>query len=159
MAHLGNVEPQYNLEKMSHGDRSRQRILEAIRQAPMRMTRKRERLLSALFYSDRPLSAATLRDNAGLPESDLVTVYRTMDAFEKIGIIQRIPLEENGYIFELTEPHDHHHHFVCRECHKTERIDICIGKQLEERAQKMGFSQVRHLMEVYGICGECRISP
>lgn len=132
------------------------RLLEAIKSGPLRMTRKRERLLQTLAGLDRPVSAATLREKADLPESDLVTVYRTMDAFEGIGIVQRIPLEDTGCLFELTEPDDHHHHFVCRECHRTERLDLCLGKELEAQAKRLGFSELRHLMEVYGVCGECR---
>jgi len=133
-----------------------QRILETIETGPLRMTVKRERLLGALVAMDRPVSATALRDKAGLPESDLVTVYRTLEAFEGIGIIQRIPLEESGCLFELTEPNDHYHHFVCRECHRTERLDLCLAEELEDRAEKLGFSQVSHLMEVYGLCKDCQ---
>ncbi|MCG8524808.1 MAG: transcriptional repressor [Opitutales bacterium] len=132
------------------------RILYTIESSPLRMTQKRERLLDALVASDRPISAAVLRDKAGLPDSDLVTVYRTLEAFERVGIIQRIPLEESGCLFEVTEPEDHHHHFVCRECHRTERLDFCLGKELEERAKKLGFTEVTHLMEVYGLCEDCQ---
>ncbi len=133
-----------------------QRIIQAIKRGPLRMTRKRERLLGALLAMDRPVSAAALRDKAGLPESDLVTVYRTLEAFEGVGIIQRIPLEESGCLFELTEPDDHHHHFVCRECHRTERLDLCLAIELEEQARKLGFTQINHLMEVYGLCEDCQ---
>jgi len=133
-----------------------QRILQTIEKSPLRMTRKRERLLGALVATERPVSAAELRDNANLPESDLVTVYRTLEAFESIGIVQKIPLEDSGYLFELTEHNDHHHHFVCRECHHTERLDLCMGKQLEEHAQKLGFTEINHLMEVYGLCKDCQ---
>ncbi len=133
-----------------------QRIIKSIEESSLRMTKKRERLLGALITIDRPISAADLRDRAGLPESDLVTVYRTLEAFGSIGIIQKIPLEDSGCLFEITEPHDHHHHFVCRECHQTERIDLCLAKELEEQAQKLGFSEITHLMEVYGLCEDCR---
>lgn len=132
------------------------RILKAIESGPLRMTRKRERLLGALLATDRPVSASVLRDKTGLPESDLVTVYRTLEAFEKIGILQRIPLEESGCLFELTEPDDHHHHFVCRECHRTERLDLCLAKELEDRAKELGFIEVTHLIEVYGLCKDCQ---
>jgi len=133
-----------------------QRILKAIEDSPLRMTRKRERLLGALVAMDRPVSAAALREKAALPESDLVTVYRTLEAFAGRGIIQRVPLEDSGCLFELTEPGDHHHHFVCRECHRAERFDLCRAKELEKRAQQLGFTEITHLMEVYGRCQDCR---
>ena len=143
-------------KKMNPNTGFLQRLLESIKKSSLRMTRKRERLLGALVAMDRPVSAAALRDSAGLPESDLVTVYRTLEAFEGIGIVQKIPLEDNGCLFELTELNDHHHHFVCRECHRMERLDFCLGKELEERAEKLGFTEITHLMEVYGLCEDCR---
>ena len=120
------------------------------------MTRKRERILCSMMAMDRPVTAAYLRKVTDLPETDLVTVYRTLEAFEGIGIIQRIPLEDSGCLFELTDPEDHHHHFVCRECHRTERLDVCLAKDFEDQAKKLGFTQVNHLMEVYGLCGDCQ---
>ncbi len=143
-------------EAMNHERGFHQRILRSIQESSLRMTRKRECLLEALLGADRPVSAAALRDRANLPEGDLVTVYRTLEAFESIGIVQRVPLEENGCLFELTESHDHHHHFICRECHRTERLDLCLAKELEAQAQKLGFTEVTHLMEVYGLCEDCR---
>jgi len=122
----------------------------------LRLTHKRERLLGALVALDRPVSAAALREKADLPESDLVTVYRTLEAFEGIGIVQRIPLEDSGCLFELTEPGDHHHHFVCRQCHQTERLDLCLAEDLEIQARQLGFTNVTHLMEVYGLCEDCQ---
>lgn len=133
-------------------------ILNSIDESSLRMTRKRERLLGALISSDRPLSAMHLRDRADLPESDLVTVYRTLEAFEGIGIVQRIPLEQSGCLFELTKPHDHYHHFVCRKCHRTERLDLCLAEEMEKQAKKLGFTEVNHFMEVYGVCEDCQTS-
>ena len=133
-------------------------ILSCLQRSPLRMTRKRERLLGALLTFDRPVSATELCERAGLVESDLVTVYRTIEAFAGIGIIQGIPLESGGTIYELTEPNDHHHHFVCRQCHKTERLDLCFAEELEKQAAQIGFSDIRHVMEVYGRCGDCQES-
>ena len=141
---------------MKHGKGFLQRILKTLEASSLRMTRKRERLLGTLVAMDRPVAADTLREKAGLPESDLVTVYRTLEAFESIGIVQKIPLEDTGCLFELTEQYDHHHHFVCRQCHHTERLDLCLGEQLEERARNLGFTHITHLMEVYGLCKDCQ---
>ncbi|MDP0494665.1 MAG: Fur family transcriptional regulator [Verrucomicrobiota bacterium JB024] len=130
-------------------------LIRCIRESPLRLTKKRELILSALLTSDRPVSAMQIRERASLPEGDLVTVYRTLEAFLTIGIVQRVPLENGACLYEVTAPHDHHHHFVCRCCHKTERLDLCLSDELERRAQAIGFKQVAHVMEVYGVCPEC----
>lgn len=130
-------------------------IRSLLEESPLRMTRKRECILNVLLTQDRPVSAEELRVRAELPKSDLVTIYRTIEAFLGVGIIQGIPLESGVTIYELTEPGDHHHHFVCRECHRTERLDLCLASDLEKMAQKLGFSEISHVMEVYGCCEEC----
>ena len=57
-----------------------------------RMTKKREVLLGALLTFDRPASAEEIRERAGLAQSDLVTVYRNLETFENIGMLQRVLL-------------------------------------------------------------------
>lgn len=119
------------------------------------MTKKRERVLGALFTMDRPASAEEIRIRAELSESDLVTVYRNLETFEGLGVLQRVPLENGSHLFELTAPDEHYHHLICRECHRAERLDICVSRDLIEKAKARGYSQVAHVMEVYGLCEEC----
>ncbi|MBL6829144.1 MAG: transcriptional repressor [Puniceicoccaceae bacterium] len=120
-----------------------------------RMTKKREVLLGALLTFDRPASAEEIRERAELSQSDLVTVYRNLETFENIGMLQRVPLENGTQLFELTAPNEHYHHLICRECHKTERLDLCVSKAVIGQAEAHGYTQIAHLMEVYGVCGQC----
>ena len=119
------------------------------------MTRNRENLVEVLARAEQPLSADELRQKAGFSETDLVTVYRNLEAFQSAGILQRIPLENGSQLFELTDLDDHYHHLICRQCHKTERLDVCLGDQLSKQAASLGYMQIKHVLEVYGICGEC----
>ncbi len=119
------------------------------------MTRNRENLVEVLARAEQPLSADELRQKAGFAETDLVTVYRNLEAFQSAGILQRIPLENGSQLFELTDLDDHYHHLICRQCHKTERLDVCLGDQLSKQAASLGYMQIKHVLEVYGICGEC----
>lgn len=130
-------------------------IIERLKASGGRMTKKRERLLGALFTMDRPASAEEIRERAELPPSDLVTVYRNLEAFENLGVLQRVPLENGTHLFELTAPDEHYHHLICRECHKAERLDICVSHELVKKAKSQGYSQIAHVMEVYGLCREC----
>lgn len=119
------------------------------------MTKKRERVLGALLTFDRPAAAEEIRERAELPASDLVTVYRNLETFEGLGVLQRVPLENGTQLFELTAPDEHYHHLICRECHKTERLDLCVGSEVARKAKSKGYTEIAHLMEVYGVCGEC----
>ena len=70
-------------------------------------------------------------------------------------MLQRVPLENGTQLFELTAPNEHYHHLICRECHKTERLDLCVSKVVIGQAEAHGYTQIAHLMEVYGVCGQC----
>jgi len=130
-------------------------VLGRLKQCGLRVTRNREKLVEILIDSQQPLSADELRQKAGFAATDLVTVYRNLEAFQSAGILQRIPLENGSQLFELTDLNDHYHHLICRECHKTERLEVCLGSQLSEKAKSMGYSQIAHVLEVYGLCNMC----
>ena len=130
-------------------------ILERLKQCGLRMTRNRQKLVEVLMGSGRPLSADEIREAAGFASTDLVTVYRNLEAFQSAGLLQRIPLENGSQLFELTDLNDHYHHLICRECHKTERLEVCLGEQLSKKAKTLGYSQIAHVLEVYGLCREC----
>lgn len=130
-------------------------ILERMRAEGGRITQKRIRIVRALTQFDHPASADKIRQSAGLAETDLVTVYRNLEALHGIGAVQRIPLENGTQLFELTAPGEHYHHLICRECHQAERLDLCVGKEVLGRAKAHGYSQITHVMEVYGVCKDC----
>lgn len=130
-------------------------VISRLKESGGRMTKKRERVLGALLTMDRPASAEEIRERADLPGSDLVTVYRNLEAFEQLGVLQRVPLENGTQLFELTAPDEHYHHLICRECHKAERLDLCVGKEAVNKAKSHGYSQIAHVMEVYGVCQDC----
>src|SRR6185503_6128377 len=49
-------------------------------------------------------------------ELDRATVYRTIDLFEKLGIVDRLQIGWK-YKLELTDTFaDHHHHLTCSNC-------------------------------------------
>lgn len=130
-------------------------VLERLRADGGRMTKKRECVLSALLTFDRPATAEQIRERAALPSSDLVTVYRNLETFAGLRVLQRVPLENGTQLFELTAPDEHYHHLICRTCHKAERLDVCVSHEVVGKAKSHGFSEITHLMEVYGLCADC----
>ena len=130
-------------------------ITKALKQSGARMTKKRAQILSAIGSFSRPVTAEEIRMQAGFPPSDLVTVYRNLEAFEAIQALQRIPMESGTQLFELTEPGAHYHHLICRVCHQAERLDVCVGIEVVAKAKARGYRRVTHLLEVYGVCGVC----
>jgi Fur family transcriptional regulator, ferric uptake regulator len=127
-------------------------ILNRLNERKMRVTKNRERVIGALLTAEKPLKAEEIKERGNL---DLVTVYRNIEAFEKAGVLQRIPLENGAQLFELTAPDEHYHHLICRECHQAERLDLCVGEEMRKVATANGYSHIAHVLEVYGVCSEC----
>lgn len=120
----------------------------------LRMTAARRQLIEILAGSERPLSVEDLSQRSK-GKFDLVTIYRNLEVFREVGIVEVILLENGKTIFELTGEHDHSHHIVCRHCWKTERIDFCMGGELERYASSRGYSNLSHTIEVFGECSDC----
>ncbi len=122
----------------------------------MRLTNPRKRLVAVLESAGRPLSAEEIMDFDGSGSLDLVTVYRNMAAFCEHRLAQVIHLENGKQLFEIRRyEDDHHHHIVCRRCHNVVRLDLCFGGELEKYARDMGYSEVTHTFEVFGVCRAC----
>ncbi|TVP75835.1 MAG: transcriptional repressor [Puniceicoccaceae bacterium] len=125
-----------------------------ITEAGLRMTGARRQLIEILSESERPLSIEDLSQRSQ-GKFDLVTIYRNLEVFRELGIVEVILLENGKTLFELTGEHDHSHHIVCRNCLKTERIDFCMGGELERYASSRGYSNLSHTIEVFGECPDC----
>ena len=113
-------------------------------------------LLRLLVDSPNPRSAEELHKMLGAEAYDLVTVYRNLEAFEKAGIVARMPTESGKSLFELNVEEHHCHHIICRKCHRAEKLEICEMEKLEFLASKLGYSDVTHVLELYGVCEDCR---
>ena len=102
------------------------------------------------------LSAEETHSELPRATCDLVTVYRSLDQLERIGILQ-LGVRENGTkVYCLSHGHDHHHHLTCRACGRTERVDLCMGEELNQVGYSFGFTDLTHVMEVFGTCPDCK---
>jgi len=80
----------------------------------LRLTKKRKAILDVLKNKREALSAAEI--HALLPNIDLATIYRNLEAFAKEKLIRKLQFDSQEARFEYqTEPH---HHAICNECEK-----------------------------------------
>lgn len=97
---------------------------------------------------------------AKLPNIDMVSVYRTVQLFEKAGIVQRV-LHGLKSKFELSDTFSpHHHHFICNKCGTAQAIN---SQDLEDSLHKLeaqyGFELRQHSVELSGYCKACSANP
>jgi Fe2+ or Zn2+ uptake regulation protein len=132
----------------------------SLRGAGQRYTRQRRRLVEILARAGRPLSLPEiLHGRRGLAQS---SVYRNLSSLADAGVVRRVVTGDEFGKYELSERiTEHHHHVICARCGRT--IDTTLPKPLETQldrtldavAQRAGFADVIHRLDVIGTCAEC----
>ncbi len=91
------------------------------------------------------------------PKADRASVYRTIELFERLGIIHKLNVGWK-YKIELTDLfHNHHHHLHCTECQIIIPLaeDDILEQRIRHAADKNGFSVEQHQLEIIGKCASC----
>ncbi|MBI4033623.1 transcriptional repressor [Candidatus Saccharibacteria bacterium] len=109
-----------------------------------------------LLLNQKPQSMQVLIERAKT-KIDRASVYRTMELFERLGIVNRLNIGWK-YKFELSDVFQaHHHHFHCANCGTTFNLkpNSMLETMIDSVAAKSGFSPRGHQLEVYGLCADC----
>lgn len=81
------------------------------------------------------------------------TVYRNLHLFRDLGIIETTELKGERH-FRMKCAKHHHHHFICKDCGKTKKINMC---PMDEVGNILINYQIEdHKFEVYGRCPLCQ---
>jgi Fur family ferric uptake transcriptional regulator len=130
-----------------------------IRKAGMRITKPRVALIEALARRTAPVAIEALHHELTQEACDLVTVYRCLAAFEKVGIVRRSFLHNGTSLYELVlTARPKHYHIVCKECGGTEPVDYFPIEGVERVLRERGYSELTHLVEFFGVCPACQQS-
>ena len=89
---------------------------------------------------------------------DRASVYRTIQLFEQLGIVQRLQIGWK-YKLELSDSFSHHHHHLtCTQCGKVIPIneDEALEQQLHKLASTHNFLSQAHQLEIRGLCKNCQ---
>ncbi len=84
-------------------------------------------------------------------------VAQTMDIFINYGFAQKKSF--NGYdtVFEHKHLGRHHDHLICLKCGKiVEFFNPHLERLQSQIAHQMGFANLHHRMEIYGLCDNCQ---
>jgi len=89
---------------------------------------------------------------------DRASVYRTVELFEKLGIVQRVQIGWK-YRLELSDAFNpHHHHIHCTVCGSIVSLkeDEALERIIHGLAQNAGFALTAHQLELSGTCQQCQ---
>lgn len=105
-----------------------------------------------------PQSMGYVIDKVG-KTADRASVYRTVELYEKLGIIKRLHIGWK-YKLELSDAFSHHHHHLtCTNCGKIIPLveDPIFERSIKLLALKERFLPKEHQLEIQGICEQCQL--
>ena len=125
-----------------------------LRNVGLRATPGRIALLNALMAESRPLTVEEL--HAKVPQTDLVTVYRTAQSFVERNLVQEVQLKKEPVRYEFFSGM-HHHHLICTGCGTIDELPECdLGKIEQAVLRKSSFASVNdHSLDFFGFCRAC----
>ena len=83
------------------------------------------------------------------------TIFRTLDLFAGLGLVERLELPTGGHAYVACEP-THHHHVVCSGCGRTVDVgDLGLADVAREVGRRTGYRIDTHRFELYGLCPAC----
>ncbi len=132
-----------------------QKVKTTLKEAHFSATRSRLLVFTNLANTG-PKSVGALAE-ALQKDIDRATVYRTIELFERLGIVNRIwqGFKHQVELSEIFTPH--HHHALCQNCGRT--IDIAspeLEAALTTLAKKHRFLALNHSVELNGYCPNCQ---
>jgi Fur family transcriptional regulator, ferric uptake regulator len=124
-----------------------------------RNTAQRREVIAVLsrvqgFVSAQELHALIVR-NGG--RTALATVYAQLKKLAADGQVDVVMTDRGESLFRRCVIDAHHHHLACRQCGATVEVD---APQLEqwsrEIAERYGYRDLRHVLELNGVCPACQ---
>jgi Fe2+ or Zn2+ uptake regulation protein len=132
--------------------------LERLQDNGYRLTDPRRAVVDAIASSQHVLSPLDVFElaHARYPKLGLVTVYRTVEKLEELGLIQRVHQPSGCQAFIAAAP-GHQHLLVCQECG---RVEYFSGDTLDSLMAvvegESGYHVQDHWLQLFGVCESCR---
>ncbi|MBU1932166.1 transcriptional repressor [Patescibacteria group bacterium] len=129
-------------------------------QAGYRITRPRCAILDIVAESHRPLTPVEIYDlaRADDPGIGLVTVYRTIEKLEEMGLVEHVHhLGECQTVFRSSDRHQHL--LICTNCGCSRYFDgLEVEDQFARIGQQLGYKVTGHWLQLAGLCEKCQKS-
>jgi len=135
------------------------RTEQELRKNGFKITPQRRLVINANINSHEHLTPAAIyeRVHHGHPSIGLVTIYRTIEILEGLGLICETHVGGSCRSYLIRRPSEHHHHLICSDCGRVVDFTDCNLDKLESRLTKETRFKINgHLLEFLGQCRECK---
>jgi Fur family ferric uptake transcriptional regulator len=132
--------------------------LSILQESGYRLTAPRRAIVEIMATCERALSPVELFDlgRKSQPGLGLVTIYRTLEKMEELGLVQRVHQPDGCHMY-LPAARGHQHLLICQNCGKAVLFD---GDELAPLftsvAQTTGYAITEHWLQLFGLCADCQ---
>jgi Fur family transcriptional regulator, ferric uptake regulator len=147
----------------AHGPRLEPRTLDeavaALRERGIRVTAARRLVLQGLFAADGPVSAERLASgvDGAVPPSDLASVYRNLEALERVGLVRHVHLGHGPGLYTRATP-EAREYLVCERCGDIQAVDAArLDEVRDSIRQTFGFEARFSHFPIAGLCSRCAV--
>jgi Fe2+ or Zn2+ uptake regulation protein len=126
--------------------------------AGYRLTDSRRLVSKLIAAREGHFTASDLIDDARARRLEIgrATIFRALDLFEELNLLERLDLPNGEHAYVPCEP-AHHHHVVCGVCGRTTEVDDQgLLAAVDEIERRTGYQIEAHRLELYGRCPRCR---
>ena len=93
---------------------------------------------------------------ARLPDVDRTTVYRNIEKFIGIGLIQELVFPKTGKVYQYIFDRKVQHYYICKACGKANKGNQALFSKIENALKDVhGFSKAGLSVVFYGFCSKC----
>lgn len=130
-------------------------LTQRCRAAGMNLTPQRIAIYRALVEAkDHPTPESLFeRVRPGMPTLSLATIYKTLEALARLGLVTEMPATGQSRRFDANM--ERHHHLVCDGCGSVSDYQDGALEAIEAPAPIPGFRAERIDIHVHGLCREC----
>lgn len=135
-----------------------ERLQGEMRQRGLRLTPQRSVILETVAHLEGHPTALEVYQGAEvrLPGLNLATVYRTLEALQRAGLIDSMGTGSGQTRFALRDLEHLHHHLICTECGGEWEVDGEAVRGLASSLQRRhGFHLHTDHLTLIGLCRSC----
>jgi Fur family ferric uptake transcriptional regulator len=134
-------------------------LVARLKTSGLRVTAPRIAILEALASSTQPSTIEQLFVKAASSGCDLVTIYRSMAAFEKAGVVYRSGFSERGAVLYNAEIGERRRYPVIRkgssvidelDSESSAELQVTIDR-IKQRLQSRGYERLQHIVEFFAV--------
>ena len=123
-----------------------------LKAAGLRITQPRIAILKTLFEQKHPITIEQIHENLNNRSCDLVTVYRCLAAFEKLGLVRRSYFHNGTSLYQVQMGTDPVYHIVSKSDDTVTDLSAelttelrAVVQKIEESLKAQGYTDITHM--------------